>query len=93
MRSSDLHVGDFVQLPAPDMSCGVRRVEVTAVDDGGFTVRWYSPEGLGPYMAVLPHGSFPSNTLKQVRFADERAGEHESYWLTHPDFTGRTGEF
>jgi hypothetical protein len=90
MRSSDLHVGDFVQLPTPQ---GVRRVEIIKMDDGGFTVKWFSPEGLGPYVAVLPHGTFPHNTLHKQLYADERAGKHESYWTSHSDFTGRTREF
>lgn len=90
MRSDDLHVGDFVQLPTPD---GPRRVEVVNIDESGFTVRWFSPEGLGPYRAHLPHGAFPQNTLKRVHFPDERAGLHESFWTSNPDFTGRYGEF
>lgn len=89
MRSNDLHVGDFVQLPAPEMEGGVRRVEVIGLDNSGFTVKWFSPEGLGPYTATLPHGTFPRNTLRKVQFADERAGLHESYWKTNPDFTGK----
>ena len=90
MRSSDLHVGDFVQLPTPQ---GVRRVEIVKMDDGGFTVKWFSPEGLGPYVAVLPHGTFPHNTIHKVHYADERAGVHKSFWETNPDFSGKYGEF
>jgi len=90
MRSDDLHVGAFVQLPTPD---GPRRVEVVNIDESGFTVRWFSPEGLGPYQAHLPHGAFPRNAVHKVHYADERAGLHKSFWETHSDFTGKTGEF
>jgi len=90
MRSDELHVGDFVQLPTPH---GMRRVEVVKNDSGGFTVKWFSPEGLGPYVATLPHGTFPQNTLHHKLYADERGGRHDSYWNFHSDFTGKTGEF
>lgn len=92
MRSSDLHLGDFVQISAPDLG-GIRRVEIVGMDDSGFKVKWFTPEGLGPYYAMLPHGTFPQNTLRKVEFADERAGVHDSYWNWHSDFTGKTGEF
>jgi hypothetical protein len=91
MRSEDLVIGDFIQMYVPDLG-SVRRMEIVKIDDNGMLVKWFDPNGVGPYSCVLPHGSLPSNTLHKNIYADERGGSHESYFKTHSDFTGKTGE-
>lgn len=65
-----------------------RRVVVVENHGDGVAVLWFTPEGMGPYTALLPHGS-----VFQRIYEDESLGRGESFWDTHPDFTGRTGEF
>jgi len=64
-----------------------RAVIVASNDDSGLGVLWFTPEGLGPFYAVLPHC-----TLYRSFYDDERLGEHKSWWDIHPDVTGKTGE-
>lgn len=64
-----------------------RGVIVVGNDDNGLSVIWYTPDGVGPHYATLPHAK-----LHQTRYHDERGGEHQSFWDTHPDFTGAYGD-
>lgn len=90
MRSADiLHIGATVTLPMEDGT--VRNCEVTGIDDSGFTVRFYTPEGLGPFVCVLPHGVFPEKTIHRQMYKDERGGAG-SYWKWNGDFTGDYAE-
>lgn len=87
MNSRDiLHVGAHVVLPTEN---GPRHCEVTSIDDEGFGVKFFTPEGVGPFHAMLPHGEFPAGTIHRTLYVDEAAGEHESWWKTHPDVTGK----
>jgi len=84
MKSGDiLHIGCQIDLPTDE---GVRRCEVVTIDDAGFGVKFYTPEGVGPFYCTLPHGSFPTNTIHRRMYQDEAAGQHSSYFKTHPDF-------
>jgi hypothetical protein len=79
--------GDQFDIPMGDGT--FRRVEVTDTGDAGFTVKWFLPDGRGPFFAVLPHGSFPSRPL--VRQEDARGGLHKHFMDFHEDFTGKYG--
>ena len=70
---------------------GFRRTVTT--NDEGFQVKFFKPDGTGPFYALLPHGSFPGRPLVRTYNPDERGGRHESWWSWHPDITGKTGEF
>ena len=89
--------GDRVYLPMYDDKgekvIGQRMVEVTDVGDGGVSVKWFLPDGRGPFFAVLPHGSFPSKPLVMTSGLDAIAGQHTHFMNTHPDFTGKYREF
>lgn len=81
--------GDQFDIPMGDGT--FRRVEVTTTGDAGFGVKWFDPDGKGPFIATLPHGSFPSRPLVQQQ--DVRGGEHKHFFDIHPDFTGKYGVF
>lgn len=83
--------GDMFDIPMEDGT--VRRVEVMTTNDEGFRVKFFKPDGTGPFYALLPHGSFPGRPLVRTWNPDERGGQHKSWWQTHPDITGKTGEF
>lgn len=92
MRSDKmLHVGALISIPVEDGTS--RNCEVMQMDDQGFTVRFYTPEGVGPFTCVLPHAELPSNTLRRTFYHDESAGPHKSYWKWHQDFTGNEGDY
>jgi hypothetical protein len=84
MNSADvLHLGAQIDLPT---EAGPRRCEVVNISDDGFQVKFYTPEGVGPYFAVLPHGEFPAGTIHRTLYQNEAAGLHKSFYATHPDF-------
>lgn len=87
MKSQDvLHIGAQIDLPT---EAGVRRCEVINITDDAFEVKFYTPEGVGPYFCVLPHGEFPDGTIHRTLYQNEAAGLHQTWWQTHPDMTGR----
>ncbi len=53
-----------------------RRLHVMQVTDDGLSVVYYTPEGIGPYTAFLPHTSQVDRTF----YIDETAGQHRSHW-------------
>lgn len=77
----DIEIGDRIDID------GFRGMIVTDIQTDGIAVVWFTPDGIGPNHMVLPHGA-----LHKRRYHDERNGEHKSYFNTHPDFTGRSGE-
>lgn len=81
--------GDQFDIPMDDGS--FRRVEVVDSSDAMFKVKHFGPLGTGPFYTWLPHGSFPGRPL--VMQSDLRGGDHKHFHDTHPDFTGRYGEF
>lgn len=93
MRSeSILHVGAEIAIPMDDGT--VRRCDVTHIDDAGFTVRFYTPEGVGPFSCTLPHAELPSSTIHRTLEGPnvENGGLKQSWWkdrrLTHGEETG-----
>ena len=78
----DLQIGDFVVIDP------TRKAEVVHNDDDGIIVKWFTDEGLGPYVAKLPHIS-----LHPINYQPESAGQHQSWWKAHPDITGKYREF
>lgn len=90
MRTENvLHVGAEIAIPMEDGT--VRRCDVIDIDDGGFTVRFYDVEGRGPFICSLPHAELPESTIHRTLEGPDVAngGLKDSYWRTHPDFTGR----
>ena len=85
-----LHIGAHISIPMEDGT--YRRCEVVAMDDYSFRVKFFDLEGKGPFFCVLPHAALPGNTIHRNLHEDDRGGQHKSFWQTHPDFTGRTGE-
>jgi hypothetical protein len=71
----------------------IRRLNVTDVGDAGFSVKWYTPEGMGPHFGILPHAFFESNPFVHVYYPHEDAGLGMHFFDTHPDFTGKYGVF
>ncbi len=53
-----------------------RRLHVTQVNDDGLAVVYYTPDGVGPYTAFLPHTA----QVERVLYVDESAGHHRSHW-------------
>lgn len=53
-----------------------RRLTVATVDDQGIGVVYFTPEGLGPYHAHLPHTS----QVRRAVYEDERVGGFRSHW-------------
>lgn len=85
-----LHVGAHISIPMEDGT--YRRCEVTKITDDGFQVKFYDLEGKGPFFCILPHAVLPGNTIHRNLHEDDRGGQHVSWWNSHPDVTGRTGE-
>lgn len=85
-----LHVGAHITIPMGDGT--FRRCEVTAMNDAGFMVKYFDLEGKGPYSCFLPHAVLPGTTIHRNLHEDDRGGQHKSFWQTHSDFTGETGE-
>jgi hypothetical protein len=92
MRSENvLHVGAEIAIPMEDGT--VRRCDVVDIDDGGFTVRFYTPDGKGPFLCALPHAELPANTIhRTLEGPDMTGGLKQSWWkdrrLTHGEGTG-----
>jgi hypothetical protein len=63
------------------------RVIVVDNQPDGLYVMWYTPEGMGPFYATLPHCQ-----LVQHHYIDERAGRGQHYMEFHPDFTGKPAD-
>jgi len=92
MNSVDiLHTGAHISIPMVDGT--VRNCEVIFIDEAGFTVRFFTPEGLGPFVATLPHGVLPEKTITRTLYDDERGGPHRSYWKWHADMGGDEGDY
>lgn len=85
-----LHVGAEISIPMEDGTH--RRCEVSDIDDNGFQVKFFDLEGKGPFFCVLPHAALPDGTIHRNLYADDRGGQHKSWWQTHTDITGKTGE-
>lgn len=86
-----LHVGALVSIPMEDGTA--RNCEVMSMDEQGFVVKFYTPDGVGPFTCSLPHGEFPENAIHRTLYHDESAGPHQSYWKWHQDFTGVEGDY
>jgi hypothetical protein len=78
-KTEDMNVGDI-------LDCGNRRVVVVENRPEGLGVIWYDPDGIGPHYGVLPHAA-----IYQQLYENEGL-KRDSFWQTHPDFTGQTGE-
>jgi hypothetical protein len=76
----DINIGDRIDI------ANFRGVIVTDNNNDGLSVMWFTPDGLGPYHMNLPHADAAPRL-----YHDERNGEQDSYWDTHPDFTGKYG--
>lgn len=83
-KTYDLNPKDVIEVGS---GVGARKVVVVESQDDGVVVCWFTPEGIGPYTAKLPHAE-----VSQFLYENERLGQHKSWWETHPDITGRTGE-
>ena len=78
-NTRDMNIGD-------ELDCGDRRVIVVENSPDGLGVIWYTPEGMGPNYGVLPHAAIYRQMYEREDLCKR------SYWETHPDFTGKTGE-
>lgn len=76
-RSSVLP-GDEIYVPIDDQG-RTRAVIVKDVDAWGVNVIWFTPNGLGPFEAHLPHVA-----LAPVLYRPEAAGQSKSYWRMTP---------
>lgn len=72
--------------PGDVLDCGERRVVVVDQTPEGLGVIWYTAAGEGPNYGVLPHA-----TIYQQTYENEKL-TRDSWWDTHPDMTGKTGE-
>jgi hypothetical protein len=84
-NTKDCMQGDRIDVPPTGEHAG-RAVIVAEQLDVGVRVIWFDDMGRGPYSAVLPHC-----TVTGHLYANETRRD-TSFWDTHPDMTGKTGE-